>query len=155
MLRPALFAFICLFLSFSVAQAQEEAPQPNLDALKVGDPLTPEDGVYWNLRGEEGMLNLRFVGTRLRLYFVDGAGELIEPPYPIALVRYENAVRTGGNRQLTKLTLAGDGLYLASPRVIPQPLRYRVWVLLKTKESDGEEKDTQSYPQRILSGLGQ
>ncbi len=163
MLRHLFIGLFCLFAT-AFAQAAEEAGGGDLDSLKVGDVL-PEAGQYWNLHEAEGQINLRYVGTRLRLYFVDTEGKIMEPLFPVALVRYRNDLanwqKTG--QQMTKLTAGPGNVYLASSRVLPQPLRYRVWVVLKVEnekttsmsEEEEEASDPQAYPMRILNGLGQ
>ena len=161
MLRLLLIALTCLCATGFV-YAEEDSQATDLEKLVIGDRLPP-GGVYWDLQGEEGQLNLRFIGSRLRMYFVDAEGKIMEPTAPKALVRYNNEVLRGrrGVPQMTTLTPGPGGVYLSSPRVLPQPLRYFVWVVLKgvtneASSTDEENPDgTQPYGQRILSGLGQ
>lgn len=153
-----------MLLFATVLQAQPTGGEAvNLDQLKEGDKL-PEGGVYWPLQDETGKINLRFAdGNRLRLYFVDNSDVIIKPTFEYALVRYYNDLVSEIKvpRNVAKLTKSGSGIYLASPRVLRQPLRYRVWVTLQNETpnesataDDALTKDKQSYGLRILSRLG-
>ncbi|MEM9227868.1 MAG: hypothetical protein AAGA45_07855 [Verrucomicrobiota bacterium] len=161
-----LFLFLLCLLPLGL-MAQETAEEPvDLDGLKLGDKL-PEGGATWPLQVEDGEpageMNLRFKNNRLRLYFVDDSGKLMKPTYPVALVRYFNDLRDKIKvpRNVANLSASDDGLYLTSPRVLPSPLRYRVWVTLQQQVEDQSAiaddeltPDKQSYGLRILSGLG-
>lgn len=155
MLRLVLIGFFCLCAGLSQAQTQKQVV--NLDALKVGDVL-PQDGEYWDLQGDvPGQINLRFIGTKLRLYYLDPEGKIMEPVYPVALVRYRSDLQSWKTNapQMTKLTAGPGNVYLASERVLQQPLRYLVWVIIKRPaENSKDEDESVAYAQRILSGIG-
>ncbi|MBC2593370.1 hypothetical protein H5P28_03760 [Ruficoccus amylovorans] len=159
MIRFLLLGLVCFFVTGYHAVA-EDAQAVDINALEIGDEL-PEDGIYFPLQGEvPGTVNLRFIGTNLRVYFLDPEGKIMEPVFPSALVRYRKAIGSAAtNLMLTTVLNAGPGnVYLTSPRVLTQPLYYRVWLVLKTADADDSAEEdtngTQAYPMRILRGIG-
>lgn len=159
MIRLLLLSLVCFFATGYHAVA-EDSQAVDLNTLEVGDDL-PEDGIYFPLQGDlPGTVNLRFVGTNLRVYFLDPEQKIMEPVFPNALVRYRKGIGSAAtNLMLTTVLKAGPGnVYLTSPRVLTQPLYYRVWLVLKTADADESAEDdatgTQAYPMRILRGIG-
>ena len=89
--RPSLFVLCCLCMSFASAEKLPEDPplyvgpaDADVASLRVGDE-PPEGGVYWDYRSVgwhsgELRMNLRFVGSYLKMYFIDEEGKIVAPP---------------------------------------------------------------------------
>ena len=95
---------------------------------KLGEPL-PDDLGTTVAREGGGFVNVRIVGGRFRVYFLDKDSKLIEPVYPIGIIRY--AVKKEYNRKITITLKALKGKpYLEAVRVISPPYRYYIALIL-------------------------
>ncbi|MGB0415935.1 MAG: hypothetical protein ACPGKS_03730 [Coraliomargarita sp.] len=114
---------------------EEESEPP----FKVGD-LAIRAGYYLDL-GEGMKLNFRMVGTKMRLYWIDGDGLVVEPPSKAGNVRFRKSVN---GKKLYDLKPVDGGSGLGHPQYIPYPHTFNLVLNVKDPES-GELK---TYPFR-------
>jgi len=96
-----------------------------LSGQAIGTEL-PEAGLY--LDSPYGKVNLRVVERNLRLYFLDEAGAVAQPPGLTAVARLDGI--RNNEEEYVRLTLAPSGRYLTSLRYIPLPYDYFVNLVL-------------------------
>lgn len=101
----------------------------------VGDAL-PAGGLMVRIN-DETRASLHVVDNTFRIYFVDEANALVEPPLAELALRWEE-VTNQTNDGYTRLTRA-EGPYLTSPRKVFPPYWYRVW-LIDTRAEKEEER---------------
>lgn len=103
-----------------------------IDRLAVGDVL-PEGGVTWDYRSlssSEGelRLNLRFVGSYLRMFFIDEKGKIVAPPVERGWVwTSENLALAKSNKREVYLVPAPSGTCLTSGEG-RRPVKPRLWM---------------------------
>ena len=137
--RPVSLVVLVFFTGIGLAFSQEQLGQPLPDNL--GTTVEREEG---------GFVNVRIVGGRFRVYFLDKDSKLVEPVYPMGIIRY--AVKKEYNRKITITLNQSEGKpYLDAVRVTSPPYRYYLTLIL-TQDVDAPipglpEKETFS---RIL-----
>lgn len=135
-------AIICtLLLASSFALfGQEEAiplPEPSEPPFAVGD--RPLKSGYTIERENAPDLNFRIVGNKMRLYWIDGDGLVVEPDVPAVSVRFDERNLRDTVRSFHRLRRLADDTALGSSYNLPVPHRYYVTILIKAKGSDAFE----------------
>lgn len=136
-----------LYLCFAATlYAQEEAqlPEPSEPPFKVGD--LPLDSGYTIERKDAPDLNFRIVNGRMRLYWIDEDGLIMEPTVPEVSVRFDERGLRDTIRTFFRFDRLSGDIALGSPYNLPVPHRYYVTILIKP--SDSEEYE--SYRFRYL-----
>ena len=113
---------------------------------EVGDLVT-ESGHYIE-RGEEmPQINLRIVGNKFRLYWIDTNGLIAEPEFAKATVRLTGSVR---GRPYHFLQTLPEGAGLGSPGILVPPHLYNAILVLIL---DDEEAEPTTYSFRYTPEL--
>lgn len=132
---------LCLPLGAQTAPTEEkEIPtEVSEPPYALGD-LVVEQGYYID-RGEDlPRINLRIVDDKLRLYWIDQDGLIVEPEYSVATVRLSGSVR---GRPYHRLKILPGGAGLASPGIIVPPHIYNMVLVFPSGE--GEEPVTYTF----------
>lgn len=134
------FAYILLgvFLtSFAVGQETEEKeiPAPSEPPYEVG--ALPLESGYTIKREGAPDINFRFVDNKMRLYWLDEDGLVMEPEFEAATVRFTRVLR---GRDFHRVKLLSDEAALGTTYNVPPPHIYRVVLVLDG--SNGEEGET-------------
>lgn len=108
--------------------------------------VLPELGVY--ISYGEGSINVRLVDNRMRLYFLDAEKKVIEPSYPVAVIRYENVTRKKLDDTLTLRASSDEtGPFLANPQFIKPP--HSLWINILLLNPDNTEDKVSLGRQRL------
>jgi len=135
-----LLAVLCLSLPVSVfgqAAEPEEAVIPaevSEPPYEVGDLVT-ESGHYIERGEEEPKINLRIVGNKFRVYWIDANGLIAEPEFAKASIRLAGSVR---GRSYHYLRTLPEGSGLGSLGLVAPPHIYNVTLVLIPDEEDKE-----------------
>ena len=108
-----------------------EEEQPFAEApFEVGDRIPPRGHTIE--RADAADINFRFVEGRIRVYWVDGDGLVVEPESRSGSVRFRGSVRGRPYHQLKQQT---DEAALGAPYRVPPP--HSLNVLLYLEGADG------------------
>ena len=129
---------ICLPLSAQsdVVEIPTEVSQP---PYAIGN-LVVEQGYYIERAEDQTRINVRIVGNKLHIYWIDENGLIAEPEHPSAVVRFIGSVR---GRAYHGLSLLPEGSGLGAPGIIVPPHLYNT--ILVFPASEGEEPITHSF----------
>lgn len=131
--------FICIFCLGAVAslfaqEAPTDLPEPTEPPFEVG-ALPLESGYMIERKGAPD-LNFRIVENRMRLYWIDDDGLIMEPEVNEVSVRFDqNSIRET-TRAFHRLQRLPDDTALGSPYFLPVPHRFFVTILLRSPGSD-------------------
>ncbi len=135
-----LLALLCLCLPISLFSQESEAEVVEIPT-EVSEPpyevgnLVTESGYYIERGDEEPKINLRIVGNKFRLYWIDDNGLIAEPEYQEAVVRLKGSVR---GRPYHNLTPLPGGAGLGSPGLVVPPHIYNVALVLIPADESAE-----------------
>lgn len=124
--------------------AQEESatlPEPTEPPFKVGD--LPLESGYTIEREGAPALNFRIVNDRMRLYWIDEDGLIMEPELPEISLRFDERSIRDTTRAYHRLKRLPDDTALGSPYALPVPHRYYITLLIKSPDS--EELETHRF----------
>lgn len=143
-----LFASLLLLNLASSLQAQEAtdvaAKEISEPPYVVGD-LANEAGYYLDLEAGERM-NFRMVGTKIRVYWIDAEGLVMEPKGSSGNVRFN---KTQSGRKFYQLAPIAGEAGLGSPEVIRFPHTFNLVLNVK----DGETGQVATYPFRYIQTM--
>lgn len=129
--------FILLLGLASSLFAQEETavlPEPKEPPFKVED--LPVESGYTIERKDAPDLNFRIVENRIRLYWIDDEGLIMEPEVSEVSVRFDERGLRETTRAFHRLKRLSGDTALGSPYMLPVPHRYFITILLRSPESD-------------------
>jgi hypothetical protein len=144
---------LTLFLFFGLVpliDAQEELaelPEPSEPPFDVGD-LPLESGYTVERQGAPD-LNFRIVNNRMRLYWIDEDGLIMEPEVPAVSLRFDERSIRETVRSFHRLKRLADDTGLGSPYLLVVPHRYYVTLLIKSPDSE----EVESYRFRYLPSM--
>ncbi|PXA05701.1 hypothetical protein DDZ13_02180 [Coraliomargarita sinensis] len=140
-----------LFLSLvSLIHAQEvpvELPEPSEPPYEVGD--LPLKSGYIIKREDAPDLNFRIVNNRMRLYWIDENGLIMEPEVSEVSLRFDERSIRDTVRSYHRLKRLSDDTALGSPYLLIVPHRYYVTLLIKPSGSE----ELESYRFRYLPAM--
>ena len=140
-----------LFLASTLALFGQEAatipPEPSEPPFKVGD--LPLESGYTIEREDAPDLNFRIVGNKMRLYWIDGDGLVMEPEVPAVSLRFDERNLRDTVRSFHRLRRLPDDTALGSSYNLPVPHRYHVTILIKPEDSD----EIEAYRFRYLPSM--
>lgn len=131
------FTFVLLlgFASSLFAQGEPTVlPEPKEPPFKVGD--LPIESGYTIERKDAPDLNFRIVENRMRLYWIDDEGLIMEPEVSEVSLRFDERGLSETTRAFHRLQRLSGDTALGSPYILPVPHRYFVTILLRSPESD-------------------
>lgn len=135
---------LCLFLPFSAHSQDVEAVEVPTEVseppYEVGDLVT-EQGYYIDPGKDQPKINLRIVGNKFHLYWIDENGLIAEPEFQKAVARLTGSVR---GRPYHNLTPLPGGAGLGSPGLVVPPHIYNVALVLIPAD-EGAEPITHSF----------
>jgi predicted amidohydrolase len=145
-------ALICMFfLGWALTLfAQEDLivlPEPSEPPFKVGD--LPLESGYTIERKEAPDLNFRIVNNRMRLYWIDDNGLIMEPEVSAVSLRFDERSIRDTVRSFHRLKRLPDDTALGSPYILVVPHRYYVTLLITPPGSE----EVQSYRFRYLPDM--
>lgn len=145
-MKIVIYAF---FLASALALwGQEElAPEPSEAPFKIGE--LPLQSGYIIERKDAPDLNFRIVNDRMRLYWLDENGLIMEPTVPEVSVRFDDRGLRETIRTFFRIDRVSDDIALGSPYILPVPHRYYVTILIQPPNSD----DFESYRFRYLPAM--
>ena len=135
------FNFSTALILASIAAFAQDAEIPtevSEPPYKVGD-LVVEQGYYIDRGVENPKINFRFVENRIRIYWIDANGLIVEPESSTATVRFTGSVR---GRAYHGLKLLPSNAGLGSAGVVVPPHLYNVILVFPAK--NGGEPTTHS-----------
>ena len=162
-MKPFITLLLVFFVSSLGLQAQdskkavipdEEEVTPTEEKVIPTEESAPpfEVGQLANVAGyyidlEEGMrINFRMVATKMRVYWLDADGLIVEPLSKEGNVRFRKTVN--GKKLFQLASVSGD-VALGHPEFIPYPHTFNL--VLNLKSADSGELDT--YPLRYVQPM--
>ncbi|WP_041745111.1 hypothetical protein [Coraliomargarita akajimensis] len=142
----SLFAALT-FATATFLQAQDataEEKEISSPPFAVGD-LADEAGYYIEL-GEGAKLNFRMVATKMRVYWMDADGLIIEPPAKTGNVRFN---KTQSGKKFYELVPVSGDAGLGSYEVIRFPHTFNLVLNVK----DAESGQVSTYPFRYIQTM--
>jgi hypothetical protein len=119
----------------SAAESEEETPPvPSLPPYEVG-ALPLASGLIIERSGQPD-LNLRFVGGKLHLYWIDEDGLVTEPEATEVAVRFTIKLRGADYHRFVRL---GNEAGFGTPHVVPKPHIYTGLLIIKTDPNEEPE----------------
>ena len=104
----------------------------------IGD-LVPHQGHYIAL--QEGLsLNFRIVNNKIRIYWIDAAGLIVEPQAAGGTVRLRGSVR---GRDFHRVARLSEDAGLGSPALVLPP--HAFFVVLNVERAEGEGLDHYTF----------
>ena len=147
--RIALFLGCLVVATGLHAQTDDEKVIPTKESeppFEVGQ-LANIAGYYIDL--EEGMqLNFRMVGTKMRVYWIDADGLIIEPLSIEGNVRFRKTV---SGKKLFQLSLVSNDAGLGHPNFIPYPHTFNLVLNVKDSKNGGY----MTYPLRYNQAMSE
>lgn len=128
--------YILFLTSASALLGQEEAdalPEPSEPPYEVGD--FPLESGYTIEREDAPDLNFRLVDYKMRLYWIDENGLIMEPEVAEVSVRFDKRGTRDNIRTFFRFERLSDDTALGSPYILPEPHRYFVTLLIKSPDS--------------------
>lgn len=125
---------LCLgFAPLLFAQQEEALPEPSEPPYEVG--ALPLKSGYTIERENAPDLNFRIVENKMRLYWLDKEGLIMEPEITSATIRFDDSGRLDYHR----LKGLSDDAALGSPYILVKPHRYYVTLVIGPPELDEVE----------------
>ena len=122
-------------------------PEPSEPPYEVGArPL--ESGHIIERKGAPD-LNFRIVENRMRLYWLDEDGLVMEPEVPTVIIRFDRTRLPARVRDFHQLKRLSDDAALGSPYILVPPHYYFVTLVLSPTGSE----DTESYRFRYTPAM--
>lgn len=134
-LMKAYISILFLGLASSLF-AQEEPPalpEPSEPPFKVGD--LPLKSGFIIEREDAPDLNFRIVDNRMRLYWIDENGLIMEPTVSEVTLRFADS----SGRDYHRLKRVPGDTGLGSPYIVAPPHRYYITLLVKPVDSEEVE----------------
>lgn len=129
---------LCLCLAPALYAKEEVAlPEPSEPPFEVG--ALPLDSGYTIRREDAPDLNFRIVNNKMRLYWIDDAGLVMEPEVLAVTVRFDRNTIRDKTRDYHRLKRLPDDTALGSPYFLLSPHRYYATLVIKPKGSDEVE----------------
>ena len=130
--------------------AQQESPvplEPSEPPFEVGD-LPLESGYMIERKGQPD-LNFRIVNNKMRLYWLDEEGLIMEPEVSAVSLRFDKRRLPATTRYFHRLKRLSEDTGLGSPYILPVPHRYFVTIIIAVPDSD----EVKSYRFRYLPAM--
>lgn len=148
--------YCALFLAFLMGALVLHAQAPGAAEAKVipdeeSEPpfevgqLAIQAGHYIDL-GEGMQLNFRMVGTKMRVYWIDADGLIVEPLSTAGNIRFRKSI---GGKKLYQLSPVGGDAALGHPQLIPYPHTFNLVLNIK----DPETGELVTYPFRYTQPM--
>lgn len=142
--------FVCLGLAQTLSAEDEVIlPEPSEPPYEVGD--LPLDMGYTIEREEVADLNFRIVANKMRLYWIDEHGLIVEPEVDAVTIRFDGRGLRETTREYHRLKRLPDDTGLGSPYFLIVPHRYYVTLVIKPKGAE----EVQSYRFRYLPSMNE
>ena len=137
---------LCLVLfAWTLSLGAEEVVEVSGIPAEVSDPpyaigdLVPHQGHYIAL--QEGLsLNFRIVNNKIRIYWIDAAGLIVEPQAAGGTVRLRGSVR---GRDFHRVARLSEDAGLGSPALVLPP--HAFFVVLNVERAEGEGLDHYTF----------
>lgn len=136
--------FVCLGLAQTLS-AEDKAilPEPSEPPFQVGD--LPLDSGYTIERDDAADLNFRIVANKMRLYWIDEDGLIVEPEVDAVTIRFDRRGLPRTTREYHRLKRLSDDTGLGSPYFLVVPHRYYVTLVIKPKGAEEVESHRFRY----------
>jgi hypothetical protein len=149
-----IFHSICLCLSFGLAltlSAEEGVllPEPTEPPFEVG--ALPLESGYTIERKDAADLNFRIIENKMRLYWIDEDGLIMEPAVDAVTIRFDRRGLRQTTRDYHRLKRLSDDTALGSPYFLIVPHRYYVTLVIKPEGA----KEVESYRFRYLPSMSE
>lgn len=138
--------FYLLLLGFTpllVAQEVPVLPEPSEPPFEVGD--LPLKSGYTIEREDAPDLNFRIIDNKMRLYWLDENGLIMEPEVSAVSLRFDERSIRATVRSFHRLKRLSDDIALGSSYNLPVPHRYYVTILIRASGSDELESHRFRY----------
>jgi len=116
------------------ALPEEVMPEPSEPPFQVGD--LPLEAGYTIERDDAPDLNFRIVDQRMRLYWLDEDGLIMEPAVSAVTIRFDRSTIRGPTRDIHKLQQLDDDTALGSPYILVPPFIYNITLVIGASGSD-------------------
>jgi hypothetical protein len=142
------FGLFALSFSASLQAAEVEPAEEKVIPTEISEPpyevgnLVTEQGYYIERDEDQTSINVRIVGNKLRLYWIDADGLIAEPEASVATVRLTGSVRGRPYHRLNRLS---DDAGLGAPGFLPPPHLFNVILVIENPESDDPVTHTFRY----------
>ena len=143
-MKVFIFIAFTTFVSLLTAEETPPLPEPSEPPYQVG--AVPLKSGYTIKRENAPDLNFRIVEKKMRLYWLDEKGRVMEPTVAAATVRFSGSVRGRSYHRLQPL--AGDTA-LGSPYILVPPHLFNVSLVISPPDSD----ESKSYRFRYLPAM--
>ncbi|HKK19028.1 MAG TPA: hypothetical protein VJ952_10145 [Opitutales bacterium] len=130
--------------------AQDELivlPEPSEPPFEIGD--LPLESGYTIEREKAPDLNFRIVDNKMRLYWLDENGLIMEPEVPAVSLRFDERSIRETTRSFHRLKPLPDDTGLGSPYLLVVPHRYYITLLIRQPGSE----EVKSYRFRYLPAM--
>lgn len=142
-MKPIFYLLLLGFTPLLVAQEELVLPEPSEPPFEVGD--LPLKSGYTIEREDAPDLNFRIVDNKMRLYWLDEEGLVMEPEVKVVSLRFDERSIRDTVRSFYRLQRLSDDTALGSPYNLPVPHRYYVTILIKPSDSDEVESHRFRY----------
>jgi hypothetical protein len=143
--------FICMFcLGFTpllFAELEDALPEPSEPPYEVG--ALPFESGYTIERADAPDLNFRIVDDRMRLYWLDDNGLIIEPKVSAVTIRFDRSAVSRATRDYHRLKRLSDDTALGSPYILVAPHLYYITLVISPPDSD----EVESYRFRYMPAM--
>lgn len=123
-----------LFAQKTVITQEEALPEPSEPPFKVGE--LPLESGYLIKREDEPDLNFRIVDNKMRLYWIDDDGLIMEPDVSAVTIRFDENTLRNRTRDYHRLKRLSDDVALGSPYILIPPHLYYVTLVINPPGSD-------------------
>ena len=145
LMKSSITALCLVLFAWTVPLAAEEVVEARVIPAEVSEPpyaigdLVPQQGHYIAL--EEGLsLNFRIVNNKIRIYWIDAAGLIVEPQAAGGTVRLRGSVR---GRDFHRVARLSEDAGLGSPALVLPP--HAFFVVLNVERAEGEGLDHYTF----------
>jgi len=142
-MKTILYIFLLGLAPLLVAQEEPVPPEPSEPPFKVGD--LPLKSGYTIEREGAPDLNFRIIDNKMRLYWLDEEGLVMEPEVPAVSLRFDERSIRDTVRSFHRLKPVPGDTALGTSYNLPVPHRYYITLLIKPSDSDELESHRFRY----------
>jgi len=142
-MKTILYILLLGFAPLLVAQEEPVPPEPSEPPFKVGD--LPLKSGYTIEREGAPDLNFRIIDNKMRLYWLDEEGLVMEPEVPAVSLRFDERSIRDTVRSFHRLKPVPGDTALGTSYNLSVPHRYYITLLIKPSDSDELESHRFRY----------
>ncbi|MGB0743870.1 MAG: hypothetical protein ACPGSB_05025 [Opitutales bacterium] len=141
--------FLCLvFVTALIAEESEKTlPEPSEPPFEVG--ALPLESGYTIEREGAPDINFRIVENRMRVYWIDDEGLIMEPDVDAVTIRFDQRNLPSTTRDYHRLKRMSDDTALGSEYILIVPHRYFITLVVKPEGAE----EAESYRFRYVPSM--